>query len=76
MGLPEHGHALTDNLGRWCKTLSFFIVEKQEGESKSTETERQLGDMPRIKMEKALKPRKGDLRELVLPGGGDLCLRV
>ena len=40
MGLPEHGHALTDNLGRWCNTLSSYIVEKQERESKSTDTER------------------------------------
>ena len=71
MGLPEHGHALTDNLGRWCKALSSYIVEKQEGGSKHKETERQRGDMPRIKMEKVIKPRQGDLRELMLPGGGD-----
>ena len=37
---------------------------------------RTLGAPPAIKLEKLVRPKKGDLRELVLPGGGDLCLRV
>ena len=37
---------------------------------------RLLGEAPAVKIKPLLKPRGGDLRELVLPGGGDLCLRV
>ena len=32
--------------------------------------------MPQIVFKKLLKPRSGDLRQLVLPGGGDLRLRT
>ena len=32
--------------------------------------------MPQLVLKKLIKPREGDLRELVLPGGGDLCLRM
>ena len=35
-----------------------------------------LGDAPQIKLQKILKPRSGDIRAMVLPGGGDLCLRM
>ena len=35
-----------------------------------------FGDAPAVKLEPLMKPRGGDLREMVLPGGGDLCLRV
>lgn len=37
---------------------------------------KELGDMPRLVLKKLLKPRGVDLRELVLPGGVDFCLRV
>ena len=32
-----------------------------------------MGDLV---VKQAIKPKGGDLRELVLPGGGDLCLRI
>ena len=35
-----------------------------------------LGNTPAVKIVKLLRPKGGDLRELVLPGGGDLRLRV
>ena len=36
---------------------------------------RRLGTAPAIKMEKLVKPKGGDLRELVLPGGGEWFLQ-
>ena len=48
---------------------------KPEAEYKREGT-RLLGDTPRIKFQKILKPRSGDIRAMVLPGGGDLCLRM
>ena len=37
---------------------------------------RHLGDHPQIVIRPILKPRAGDIRDMVLPGGGSLCLRV
>jgi hypothetical protein len=58
MGLPEEGHALTDNFGRWCRTLSGYVVGKTETENKAGNDEIQLGDMPQLVLKKLLKPRK------------------
>ena len=98
MGIPTEGHALTDNLGRWCRTCSGYVEQRCDEAEVSTKANgssnvdttvaqtpvkqnahpkgKRLGDMPRIVCKPILKPRGGDLRELVLPGGGDLCLRV
>ena len=50
-------------------------TNKEEGDN-ATNAARSLGLAPAVAMQKILKPRGDDLRELVLPGGGDLCLRV
>ena len=28
MGIPTEGHALTDNLGRWCRTFSGYVEQR------------------------------------------------
>ena len=80
MGIPTEGNALTDNFARWGKTLSSYVHEKCGEEAPQTsdhnEEKRILGSAPALKMQKLAKPKGGDLRELILPGGGDLCLRV
>ena len=80
MGIPTEGNALTDNLTRWGRTLSSYIHLKcgEEAPQKAdhNEAERFLGSAPALKMQKLAKPKGGDIRELILPGGGDLCLRV
>ena len=35
-----------------------------------------MGEMPKIKTSQAIKPKTGDIRDLVLPGGGCLPLNI
>ena len=87
MGIPVEGNVLSDNFNRWGRTLSGYIHEKcgekekghlgkDEEEQRNVDTERKWGSAPAVVLQKVMKPRGGDLRKLVLPGGGNLCLRM
>jgi len=82
MGLPSSGSAISDNYGRYCRTFAGYVSGKAEAANDTAETDRwknnlrRLGDLPQLVIKKAIRPKGGELRELVLPGGGDLCLRV
>ena len=75
MGIPTEGNALTDNMARWGKTLSAYVYEKcgETPPQTGLKAGRCLGTAPALKLQKLAKPKGGDLRDLVLPGGGDLC---
>ena len=83
MGVPTVRNVFSENFGHWFRTPSGYLEEqrsKLEGAKPEAEHKfegaRLLGDAPRIKLQKILKPRSGDLRAMVLPGGGDRCLRM
>ena len=81
MGILRVKNVLADNLGRWCRTLTGYLQVKcselpVQKENRNKTGGRELGDAPTVVLKKILKPRGGDLRQLVLPVGGDLCLRM
>ena len=46
------------------------------GENEVQETDFEFGNLPNLIFKPVAKPRLGDVRSLVLPGGGDMVLRI
>ena len=65
---------LSENFNKWAKSVQRFWYEKC-GEH-FVEVKKILGGIPRTKTEQVAKAKLGDVRNLVLPGGGDLTTRI
>ena len=69
MGVGGADDKVTKNFKIWCRVLNKYFF-KQSGEEKPGK--RPLGEMPEFELTPIVKPRTGDLRDLVLTGGGTL----
>ena len=65
---------VSKNLSIWCQTLQAYLFAKC-GED-APENLNALGMVPAVVRRKALRQTKGDITQLVLPGGGDLTSRI
>ena len=62
------------NLSIWSQTLQAYLFAKC-GED-PPERKVVLGMIPAVVRKKVLRPTKGDITQLVLPGGGDFSSRI
>jgi len=65
---------LSKNLSRWATAVQHFWFDKC-GEDFS-KVQNLMGKLPQIETKPVVKAKLGDLRQMVLPGGGDVCTRV
>ena len=65
---------LSKNSALWAKAAQHFWFDKCGEDFKEVKNE--LGVMPQLVRKKVVKPKVGDIRDLVLPGGGDLSTRI
>ena len=73
-GKPASECSLTKNFSRWAKAVqSFWFTQCGEDASK---IKNKMGELPRFEIKPAVKAKTGDIRNMVLPGGGDLTTRV
>ena len=61
---------ISKNFGKWAKAMQGFWFQKC-GEDVSTAKVR-MGEIPSVIVKPAVKPKQGDVRAMVLPGGGTL----
>ena len=70
---PEE-YLISQNFGKWAKAVQGFWFKKcgeDIGKAKVL-----MGEIPSIAVRPIVKPKQGDVRAMVLPGGGDLTTRV
>ena len=67
MGVGGANDKVTKKFKIWCRVLNKFLF-KQSGEENPGK--RALGEMPEFELTPIVKPRTGNLRKLVLAGGG------
>ena len=65
---------VSKNLSIWSQTVQAYLFAKCGEEA--PENLYALGMVPAVVKRKALRPTKGDITQLVLPGGGDLTSRI
>ena len=66
--------SLTKNFSKWAKAVqSFWFTQCGEDASK---IKNKMGELPRFEIKPVVKAKTGDIRDMVLPGGGDLTTRV
>ena len=65
---------LSKNLSRWATAVQHFWFDKC-GEDFS-KVKNHMGKLPEIVAKPVVKAKLGDLRQMALPGGGDVCTRV
>jgi len=65
---------LTTNFGKWAKAAQGFWFDKC-GEEKG-QIKHAMGELPEFKIKPVVKAKRGDLRDMVLPGGGDIRTRL
>jgi len=73
IGIKTQDCVLSANFAKWAATTQIFWFHKT-GDKK--EVRHAMGELPRIETKQAIIPNKGDLRDLVLPGGGTLALQL
>ena len=65
---------LSVNFGKWAKSVQKYWF-KTCG-AKDSQIKHALGEIPELKTQPVVKAKLGDVRDMVLPGGGDLSTRV
>ena len=65
---------LSKNLSKWARTTQQFWYEQCNEDFAQVKND--MGQIPEIQTKAVIKPKMGDVRQLVLPGGGDVASRV
>ena len=61
-------------ISKWAKAVqSFWFTKCGEDASK---IKNKMGELPRFQIKPVVKAKTGDIRNMVLPGGGDLTTRI
>ena len=65
---------LSKHFAKWASTAQKFWF-KQTG-NETSQIKHRMGDLPKLETTQLMKPTEGDLRQLILPGGGSLALKM
>ena len=73
-GLKAENCLLSKNLSKWARTAQQYWHEQCKEDFAQVKND--MGQIPEIQTKAVIKPKMGDVRQLVLPGGGDVASRV
>ena len=73
-GLKAENCLLSKNLSKWARTAQQYWYEQCKEDFAQVKND--MGQILEIQTKAVIKPKMGDVRQLVLPGGGDVASRV